>query len=139
MLVSGAIVLAFIVFHLLHFTVGTIFPADFALRDPQMRHDVFRMMLLGFSRLWVVLFYVVAMVVLFFHLSHGIWSATHSLGFAGQALDARGAQAELRARPHPRHRLQHHSARHLRRRGPGLRRRDRPPPEHQQQTEKGQP
>lgn len=84
MLVSGFIILAFIVFHLLHFTVGTVFPEEFALRDPMMRHDVFRMMLLGFSRLWIVLFYVVAMVLLFFHLAHGIWSATHSLGFAGK-------------------------------------------------------
>lgn len=84
MLVSGVLVLAFIVFHLLHFTVGTIFPADFALRDPEDRHDVFRMMLLGFSRPWVVLLYVVAMILLFFHLAHGVWSSTQSLGLWGK-------------------------------------------------------
>jgi len=83
MLVSGVLVFAFIVFHLLHFTIGTVFPEDFALRDPQMRHDVFRMMLLGFSRPWVVAVYVVAMLLLFFHLAHGIWSMTQSMGIWG--------------------------------------------------------
>lgn len=83
MLVSGSIVLLFIVFHLLHFTVGTIFPEQFALRDPQMRPDIFRMMVLSFQIPWVVVFYVVAMVLLFFHLGHGIWSALQSLGLWG--------------------------------------------------------
>ncbi|WP_373049075.1 succinate dehydrogenase cytochrome b subunit [Vulgatibacter sp.] len=83
MLVSGTIVLVFLVFHLLHFTVGTVFPDHFALRDPSGRHDVFAMMLEGFAIPWVVVFYVVAMVLLFFHLGHGIWSATQSLGIWG--------------------------------------------------------
>jgi succinate dehydrogenase / fumarate reductase cytochrome b subunit len=83
MLVSGTIIFAFIVFHILHFTVGVVFPEQFALRDPQMRHDVFRMMVLGFQIPWVSIFYVVGMTLLFFHLGHGIWSLTQSLGFWG--------------------------------------------------------
>ncbi|MGA9523098.1 MAG: succinate dehydrogenase cytochrome b subunit [Myxococcaceae bacterium] len=83
MLVSGTIIFAFLVFHLLHFTVGSIFPKQFALLDPLGRHDVFSMMVLSFQIPWVVVFYVVAMTLLFFHLGHGIWSMTQSLGFWG--------------------------------------------------------
>ncbi len=83
MLVSGTIIFAFIVFHILHFTVGVVFPEQFALRDPQMRPDIFRMMVLSFQIPWVVIFYVVGMTLLFFHLGHGIWSMTQSLGFWG--------------------------------------------------------
>ncbi len=83
MLVSGTIILAFLIFHILHFTTGTIFPEQFAFQDPMERHDVFRMMVLGFQNPYVAVFYVVAMALLFFHLGHGIWSMTQSLGFWG--------------------------------------------------------
>src|SRR3954469_18213033 len=61
MFMSGLIILAFIIYHLLHFTVqvsqinltGQNF-VDF--HDPQQRHDVFRMMVTGFSNIWVSVF-----------------------------------------------------------------------------------
>lgn len=83
MLVSGIVVLAFIVFHLLHFTVGLVQPEYFSFQDPHQRHDVYRMMVMGFSVPWVVLVYIVSMVLLGFHLAHGIWSALQSLGLWG--------------------------------------------------------
>lgn len=83
MLVSGTIIFAFLVFHLLHFTIGVVFPEQFALRDPQMRPDIFKMMVLSFQIPWVSIFYVVGMTLLFFHLGHGIWSLTQSLGIWG--------------------------------------------------------
>lgn len=84
MLVSGLIVLAFIVFHLLHFTVGVIQPEHFALHDAKGRHDAWSMMVLGFQVPWVVIVYVVSMILLGFHLAHGIWSALQSLGLWGK-------------------------------------------------------
>ena len=83
MLVSGGIVFAFIVFHILHFTAGVILPEYFVFRDPAERHDVARMMILGFSKPWVVLVYVVSMIFIGLHLAHGIWSSLQSLGLWG--------------------------------------------------------
>ena len=70
---SGFIVLAFIVFHLMHFTFGTVHP-DF--RELQPYHNV----VAGFKVLPVSLFYIVAMVLLGLHLDHGFWSMLRTLG-----------------------------------------------------------
>ncbi len=83
MLVSGTIIFAFLVFHLLHFTIGVVFPDQFAWRDPQLRPDIFRMMVESFQIPWVVIFYLVGMTLLFFHLGHGLWSMPQSLGIWG--------------------------------------------------------
>jgi succinate dehydrogenase / fumarate reductase, cytochrome b subunit len=86
MMMSGLIVAAFVIYHLLHYTVTT--PAinftgqDFAtFTDPQGRHDIFKMMIVGFSNPWVSLFYIVAMALLCLHLSHGVSSMFQSLGW----------------------------------------------------------
>lgn len=80
---SGIVILAFVIFHLLHFTIGTILPSSFDVTDAAGRHDVYRMLVEGFSRPWVTLFYVVAMVLVGLHLSHGIWSSTQTFGLNG--------------------------------------------------------
>jgi succinate dehydrogenase / fumarate reductase cytochrome b subunit len=80
MIWSGAVVLAFVVYHLLHFTFGITHPQHFALHDLQGRHDVHRMVVLGFSSLPVAASYVVANVLLGFHLSHGVASCFQTLG-----------------------------------------------------------
>ena len=64
MLMSGLIVLVFIIYHLLHFTVQTpdinFTGQDFrTLHDDKGRHDVYRMMILGFKQPLVSLFYVI--------------------------------------------------------------------------------
>jgi succinate dehydrogenase / fumarate reductase, cytochrome b subunit len=84
MLMSGLIIAAFIIYHLLHFTVqapvnGT--GRDFVqLHDEKGRHDVYRMMVMGFSVWYVSLFYIIAMVLLTLHLSHGVSAMFQSLG-----------------------------------------------------------
>lgn len=81
--VSGSIVLFFIVFHLLHFTTKSIFPeyGDFWVDlNGERVHDVYRMVLEGFSVTWVSLFYIGAMYLLSMHLSHGVSSMFQSLG-----------------------------------------------------------
>ena len=86
MLMSGLIIFFFILYHLLHFTVqapGINFAGqDFHnLLDAQNRHDVFRMMVLGFSRPLVSSFYIIAIALLSLHLSHGVRSMFQSLGW----------------------------------------------------------
>jgi succinate dehydrogenase / fumarate reductase, cytochrome b subunit len=86
MLISGFIIVAFVIYHLLHFTAQV--PAvnltgrEFSpLRDAQGRHDVYSMMVLGFSNIWVLIFYLVAVGLLSLHLSHGTSSMVQSMGW----------------------------------------------------------
>lgn len=86
MLLSGLMVAAFVVYHLLHYTVkveslnGTSV-AFHQLREPGTGHpDVFAMMVAGF-RVWPVsFFYAVGIVLLCLHLSHGVAAMFQSLG-----------------------------------------------------------
>ena len=80
MLVSGLIVLAFILFHLAHFTFGWVDPQYLRLEDAEGRHDVYQMMVTGFSNPVVSVLYVVSMGLLLLHLSHGVSSLFQSLG-----------------------------------------------------------
>jgi succinate dehydrogenase / fumarate reductase cytochrome b subunit len=80
MIWSGLTVLAFIVFHILHFTVRTnSHLAEIAKESP------YEMVIAGFSggflQALVVLFYVIAMTLLCSHISHGVASMFQTLGF----------------------------------------------------------
>ncbi len=88
MLVSGLVILAFVVYHLAHFTVllpGINGRGDFSklttTLEGQAVSDVYAMMILGFQVWWVVLFYLVAQALLFMHLSHGLSAMFQSFGF----------------------------------------------------------
>ncbi|NJK90359.1 MAG: succinate dehydrogenase cytochrome b subunit [Blastochloris sp.] len=84
MIISGTIVLAFIVFHILHFTAGVIgveYNAHVLPKDEQQRYDVYTMVIEGFSNPWISLFYIASVGLLSWHLSHGISSMFQSLGF----------------------------------------------------------
>jgi succinate dehydrogenase / fumarate reductase cytochrome b subunit len=70
---GGALILVFLVFHLLHFTVGTAHP-NFVEGDPY--HNVAS----GFHNPLVVGFYLIAMASVGLHLYHGVWSSGRSLG-----------------------------------------------------------
>ncbi len=83
MRLSGLFVLAFIVFHLAHFTVRIVDPAYANLHtmlDGKEVHDVYAMVVLGFSNPIVSIFYVIALFLLSLHLSHGISSLFQTLG-----------------------------------------------------------
>ena len=75
MIWSGPIVGAFIIYHLLHFTTGQAHP-DFK------PGDVYANVVTGFRNPAVSLFYMVANILLAFHLYHGVWSMFQSLGVA---------------------------------------------------------
>ncbi len=79
MALSGIILLSYIVFHLLHFTTHTINPAYANWKDGE-DHDVYRMIVAGFSNKAISIFYIVAMVLLAMHLSHGAASLFQTLG-----------------------------------------------------------
>jgi succinate dehydrogenase / fumarate reductase cytochrome b subunit len=72
---GGALLLIFIVLHILHFTTGTIRPAGVFTGQ-----DVYANVVTSFRIWWVALFYVVAMVALGLHLFHGAWSSMRSIG-----------------------------------------------------------
>lgn len=80
MLMGGLIVLGFLLYHLAHFTFGFTHPEEFALRDAQGRHDVYAMVVLGFRHPLVSMIYILAMIPLVMHLSHGVSSAFQTLG-----------------------------------------------------------
>lgn len=89
MLMSGLIIAAFVVYHLLHFTVQArsinFTGQDFvALQDARGRHDVFRMMITGFSFPLVSGFYVLAIGLLCLHLSHGASAMFQSMGWKNE-------------------------------------------------------
>lgn len=84
---SGLIVLAFVVFHLLHFTFGSVFHDYYNLTDAKGRHDIYSMLVLGFREPAVSVSYIIAMALLCFHLAHGIPSLFQSLGFSHPKYD----------------------------------------------------
>lgn len=90
MVVSGLVVLAFIIFHLLHFT-GRNFNAKFPLlkNDPLNHYDVYSMMVFGFQNVPVSIFYIVGLFLLTLHLTHGASSFFQSLGLNNQKLTPR--------------------------------------------------
>lgn len=74
MMYSGILLLIFIVFHILHFTTGTIQFGKF--EEGKIYSNLYESFLF-----WpVAVFYVVAMIVVGFHLFHGVWSFFQTLG-----------------------------------------------------------
>ena len=79
MIVSGLTILAFIVFHILHFTARVnSHLATLGETDPY--GMVIAGFQAGFLNFFVVLFYVIAMTLLCSHLSHGVASMFQTLG-----------------------------------------------------------
>src|SRR5882762_8516646 len=94
MVVSGVVVLAFIIFHLLHFTARKFNPQFPLLKlDPLNRYDVYSMMVYGFQNVYVSIFYIVGLFLLTLHLTHGSSSFFQSLGFNNQRLTPKLAVA----------------------------------------------
>jgi succinate dehydrogenase / fumarate reductase cytochrome b subunit len=92
MVLSGLIVLAFIIYHLAHFTVR-VTDRRFALlkMDPLGHYDVYSMMVYAFQNYYVSAFYVLALFLLTLHLSHGSSSFFQSLGLNDKKLTPRFA------------------------------------------------
>lgn len=78
---TGIIVLLFIVWHLLDFTIGTVNP-DFVYGEVQ------RNVVASFDRPAVAIFYVIANLALGIHLFHGVWSLFQSMGWNNPRFNA---------------------------------------------------
>jgi len=75
MIWSGLTILAFVIFHILHFTVRTDSElAEIAAESPH------QMVIVGFQNWLVVLFYIISMTLLCSHLRHGVQSMFQTLG-----------------------------------------------------------
>jgi succinate dehydrogenase / fumarate reductase, cytochrome b subunit len=96
MLVGGSIVFVFIIYHLLHYTAEVQFlnltGRDFSAfmeklpgQVPSERHDIYKMMVVGFNQPLVSGFYVLGLALLSLHLSHGASSMFQSLGWKNDA------------------------------------------------------
>lgn len=75
MKVGGLVLLAFIVFHILHMTLGTVHP-QFVHLDP------YNNLRTGLANPLVAGFYIIAMAALGMHLYHGTWAVARTLGVA---------------------------------------------------------
>jgi len=75
MMLSGPVIALFVIGHLLHFTTGTIHPQFVELH-------AYENVVNGFANPIAAGLYIVAMILVGFHLSHGIWSMFQSIGFS---------------------------------------------------------
>ena len=93
---GGVLLAVFIVFHILHFTLGAVGfqPGQFV--DLMVYQNV----VAGFSVWPIAVFYIIAMVALGLHLDHGIWSALQTLGWTTRAKYSRPAASFADHRAH---------------------------------------
>ena len=80
---TGLVVLGFIVFHLLHYTLRSVCLSPEVIAKAA-AGDVHQMVVAGFSNTAVSAFYIVAMALLCLHLSHGVSSMFQTLGLRNE-------------------------------------------------------
>lgn len=78
---GGVAILAFLVYHILHMTTGTLHPA-FDRGGDGWIPDAYSNLVTGLSNPVVAGVYVVAMVAVCLHLYHGVWSMFQTVGAA---------------------------------------------------------
>lgn len=69
---GGPIIGIFVVYHLMHLTLGTVHPG--------FTDNVYNNVVFGFQVPWVSAAYIAAMLFLGLHLYHGLWSMIQSVG-----------------------------------------------------------
>lgn len=80
MIYTGALILAYAVYHLLHFTVQSLDPSYLTFTDAEGRHNVFHMVVVGFGNYAATAIYMTGMIILGTHIYHGGSSIFQSLG-----------------------------------------------------------
>ena len=81
MVVTGLMTFAFILYHLMHFTLRVTNPTYKTLLDAHGRFDVYSMVILGFQNVFISAAYIIAMFLLGYHLTHGIASLFQTIGW----------------------------------------------------------
>ncbi len=84
MVFTGLIILVFLIYHLLHFTVQVTNPEISAKNLPLIdgHLDVYSMVVYSFQKVAIAVVYIIAIIALFLHLSHGISSWVQTLGWS---------------------------------------------------------
>jgi len=85
MIFTGLIILVFLLYHLLHFTVQVTNPdisAHHLPLDAAMRADVFSMVVLSFQKAFISIVYMIGMIALGLHLAHGVSSWVQTFGLS---------------------------------------------------------
>lgn len=91
MLVTGVVLLGFVVFHVLDLTTGTAGAASASFRPATVdQAHAYGNLIASFQRPVAAAFYIVAMIALFLHLAHGLWTVVSDLGATGRRLRAVG-------------------------------------------------
>ncbi len=79
MIYTGALLLIFMVVHLINFKYGAYYKTTI---DGQEVRDLYKLVLETFAKEGYIIYYTVSMVLLGYHLRHGFWSAFQSLGMS---------------------------------------------------------
>ena len=96
MIVSGLVMLAFVIYHLLHFTVRVTNPEIYVPLGGHGMVDVYFMVVNGFKSVLPVIVYLTGMVFLFLHVSHGFQSLFQTLGLSNdKSLPVTGTVSKL--------------------------------------------
>jgi len=89
MWLTGLMVAAFFVYHILQFTARVTDPRYLTLPLVNGQYDVYSMVIMGFQNTWISIFYIVAVGLLCYHLSHGIASMFQSIGWNSEKYDGK--------------------------------------------------
>ncbi len=81
---GGVTLLLFIVWHLVQFTVPKV-NVNPDVQGPDVLHNPYQLVVASFQVWWVTAIYVLAMLALALHLSHGVYSACQTFGWTGNA------------------------------------------------------
>lgn len=87
MAITGSLLLLFIVFHLLHLTVGLVDPSVPDRLDARGHLDVYGKIVHAFGNPLYVVLYLIGQLVLGVHLSHAVSSSLQTLGFEHAAFN----------------------------------------------------
>lgn len=79
---GGVALLAFIIFHLIHFTIVKV---NFNSAVTEIDNSPYRLAVAAFELWWLVLIYLIALVALGLHLYHGVYSAIQTMGWTQTA------------------------------------------------------
>jgi succinate dehydrogenase / fumarate reductase cytochrome b subunit len=76
---SGPVILLFIIYHILHLTTGSVHPS-FHVNPETHQVDVYQNLVDGFQKPLASGIYIVGMLAIGLHLSHGLWSMLQTVG-----------------------------------------------------------
>lgn len=96
MIISGLVMLAFVVYHLLQFTVRVTNPEIYIPLGNSGMVDVYYMVVNGFKSSLTVIVYLIGMAFLFLHVSHGFQSLFQTIGLSNdKSLPVMGMVSKL--------------------------------------------